>query len=363
MQSDDNLDHHVKIFVNQLQRHVSDDGFDIFVPVHLCTLDMICDNMLGARLCNQENRSALMCNSLTEWAEMTFERTFSFWPDFYYALSGQGNATNKLININHNLIYEMVEQRIRKRKALLKESQHSENSRIYIDFLLDNLDAGVLTKDQIISEMLEIFVAGSITTAITNAWVFKLLALYPDIQERAYQEIKENCVDGEVRLNELSKLIYTEMIIKETLRHVGIPFTGRYITEDVQVDGKQFEINKHILEKMTIPAGMNLLICLHELHHDPKYWQRPGKFYPEHFSPANEKARPKGAFIPFMSGPRVCPGNKYAMRSMKLLVASTLLRYKFSTDEKPTDDLRDMDHRLVFMLFPASGFNVKIQHR
>nr|XP_018913698.1 PREDICTED: cytochrome P450 4c3-like isoform X3 [Bemisia tabaci] len=309
------------------------------------------DNMLGSRLVSQENRSKFISDNIIKWAESTFERAFSvLWPDFYFTLSGQEKLRKESIDINHDLICKMIEERIRKRKALREESQQSENSRIYIDILLDNVDAGVLTKDQITSEILEIVVAGSITTAITNAWVFKLLALYPDIQERAYQEIKENCVEGEVRLSDLSKFVYTEMIIKETLRHFGPPMAGRYITEDLQVD-----------DKMTIPAGMNIFICLHELHHDPKYWQRPGEFYPDHFSPANEKARPKGAFSPFMGGPRVCPGSKYAMRSMKFLVASTLSQYKFSTDEKPADDLRDMDYRLVFMLFPTSGFNVKIQ--
>nr|XP_018913697.1 PREDICTED: cytochrome P450 4c3-like isoform X2 [Bemisia tabaci] len=350
---DDDLYHHVKIFVNHLQQHVGADGFDIFVLVHFCTIDMICDNMLGSRLVSQENRSKFISDNIIKWAESTFERAFSvLWPDFYFTLSGQEKLRKESIDINHDLICKMIEERIRKRKALREESQQSENSRIYIDILLDNVDAGVLTKDQITSEILEIVVAGSITTAITNAWVFKLLALYPDIQERAYQEIKENCVEGEVRLSDLSKFVYTEMIIKETLRHFGPPMAGRYITEDLQVD-----------DKMTIPAGMNIFICLHELHHDPKYWQRPGEFYPDHFSPANEKARPKGAFSPFMGGPRVCPGSKYAMRSMKFLVASTLSQYKFSTDEKPADDLRDMDYRLVFMLFPTSGFNVKIQQR
>nr|XP_018913699.1 PREDICTED: cytochrome P450 4F8-like [Bemisia tabaci] len=142
------------------------------------------------------------------------------------------------------------------------------------------------------------------------------------------------------------------MIIKETLRHVAIPLTSRNLTEDVKVRGN-----------MTIPAGTNVVMCFHELHHDSKYWQRPGEFYPEHFSPANERRRPKGAFNAFLSGPRICPGNKYAMRAMVFLIASTLLRYKFSIDEKPPKDLREMEYRFVFMLYPLSGFRVKIQQR
>ncbi|CAH0395913.1 unnamed protein product [Bemisia tabaci] len=351
---DDSFYHHGEVFVHQLKQHVGGDGFDIFIPVHLCTIDMICDNMIGTRIRAQENPSIRLSTAMLQAAEMIHERVYSLllWPDFVYSLTGKRKLIDKLLYECQCVPREIVEQRIKERETAGLKRQHSEGPQIYIDSLLDKLDTGDLTKDHIISEVFEMFVAGSITTAITNAWAFKLLALYPDVQERAYQEIKENCVDGEVRLSDLSKLIYTEMIIKETLRHFGAPLTSRYITEDVQVD-----------DKMTIPAGMNVFMCLHELHHDPKYWQRPGEFYPEHFSPANEKSRPKGAFIPFMGGPRVCPGNKYAMRSMKFLIASTLLRYKLSTDEKPPKDLREMDYRLVFMLFPSSGFRVKIQQR
>ncbi|CAH0396130.1 unnamed protein product [Bemisia tabaci] len=199
---------------------------------------------------------------------------------------------------------------------------------------------------------MDMFVAGSITTALTNSWVFKLLAMFPEIQEGAYQEIVENCTDGKVTPDDLPKLVYLEMIIKETLRHFSVPVTGRRITEDLKVN-----------EELTIPAGIQVFLCAYTLHHDPQYWQKPGEFYPEHFSPANEASRPKGAYVPFLSGPRACPGKTYAMRSIKFLVANTLLRFKFSTDERPPPDVRNLDYRLIFMIWPTSGYNVKISKR
>ncbi|CAH0395918.1 unnamed protein product [Bemisia tabaci] len=330
---DDNIYHHSKVFVDQLGQHAGGGEVDIFVPVHLCYIDMTIENMCGIQLGGQENRLTRLSTAMSGVAEIIVERTFSIllWTDFVYSLTGKMKLLNQLVDENQSV---------------------PRSPKIYLDRLLDGFDAGGLTKDQIVADVLDLFFAGTITAAITTSWVFKYLALYPDTQERAYQEIKETCVDGEVKLNDVSKLTYIEMIIKETLRHVGTPLTSRNLTEDVKVRGN-----------MTIPAGTNVVMCFHELHHDSQYWQRPGEFYPEHFSPANERRRPKGAFNAFLSGPRICPGNKYAMRAMVFLIASTLLRYKFSTDEKPPKDLREMEYRYVFMLYPLSGFRVKIRQR
>lgn len=51
------------------------------------------------------------------------------------------------------------------------------------------------------------------------------------------------------------------------------------------------------------------------------------------------------------------------MKSIKFIVANTILKYHFSTDEKPPEDMRDLDYRLVFMIWPAAGFEVKIKRR
>ncbi|CAH0388601.1 unnamed protein product [Bemisia tabaci] len=101
---------------------------------------------------------------------------------------------------------------------------------------------------------------------------------------------------------ELSQLHYVEMIIKETLRLFSVPATGRKITEDLRVN-----------DKFKIPAGVDVWLSIYAIHHDAELWERPGEFYPEHFTSAKEKSRPKGAFIPFLSGPRICPGMRFSV--------------------------------------------------
>nr|XP_018917706.1 PREDICTED: cytochrome P450 4V2-like [Bemisia tabaci] len=350
---DENFRYHTNIFVNLLRRHENSGPFDIFLPVHLCTIDLIFDNMMESRVDVQKNNFTYLSSNLIAISEMVFERAFAplLWPDWIYRLSGMQNLFDKLLGEEKSFLQEMLERRIVTREAEKLCFPH-EKLQTFIEIMLRNLDSGSISKDRVLSEMTEMFIAGSISTAITNAWVFKMLAMFPAIQDKAYQEIIENCDGTEVTPENLSNLFYLEMIIKETLRHFTIPVMGRRITEDLQVN-----------EELIIPAGIQVFLCTYALHHETIYWQKPGEFYPEHFSSENEANRPKGAFVPFLSGPRGCPGHHYAMKSIKFIVANTILKYHFSTDEKPPEDMRDLDYRLVFMIWPATGFEVKIKRR
>ena len=69
------------------------------------------------------------------------------------------------------------------------------------------------------------------------SWIFIILAKRPDIHQKVYEEIVEVC-GQEVTLNDVSKLVYLDMVIKEALRHFTIPFVTRYIEEDITLEGK-----------------------------------------------------------------------------------------------------------------------------
>ena len=57
-----------------------------------------------------------------------------------------------------------------------------------------------------------------------------------------------------------------------------------------------------------LPEGSAVILAHHYVSISPKYWEKPNSFYPEHFTPEAKQSRPKGAFLPFNSGPRSCPG-------------------------------------------------------
>lgn len=59
---------------------------------------------------------------------------------------------------------------------------------------------------------------------------------------------------------------------------------------------------------LLIPKDCNILVPIFYLHKDPKYWERPEEFYPEHFLPEKVKQRPEFVYMPFSAGTRSCIG-------------------------------------------------------
>jgi cytochrome P450 len=61
-------------------------------------------------------------------------------------------------------------------------------------------------------------IAGHITTSSLLAWTACFLSSHPDVQEKAYQEVKEVLGDREPTADDVSKLRYIKAILEETLR-------------------------------------------------------------------------------------------------------------------------------------------------
>nr|XP_018903447.1 PREDICTED: probable cytochrome P450 4d14 [Bemisia tabaci]XP_018903448.1 PREDICTED: probable cytochrome P450 4d14 [Bemisia tabaci] len=365
---------HTKTLLQRLQSH-ADTGcyFDILTPVHSCTIDMICENMMGCSMNIQNRNLVSLSTNLERSTEMCFEKSFSFmwWSDTIYSLFGKKKRLLEAVKGMRDLAHQMLQQKLESENITKLstlpldscsglEDVEKESLSTFMDLLLDNIKLGAITKDQAVEEIVEMFIAGSITTATTVAWMTKILATRPDIQAQLHEEIHrvqkmtETDTNQEdlITLGQLSQFQYLDMVVKETLRHVTVPFVLRHLSQDLTLeDGR------------VLPAGLRVMLNTFSLHHDPEYWEQPSEFYPSHFSPEKETARPKGVFLPFMCGPRICPGNKYATQSIKLLMASMIKKYEFFTEEKPCQDFLEEEYRIMFMLWPTSGFNVQIKNR
>lgn len=68
-----------------------------------------------------------------------------------------------------------------------------------------------------------------------------MLAVYPEIQEKVVAELHEifDDADSPVTYEDLSKLTYLEMVVKESLRHFPVgPFIARKTSDDFPFKGK-----------------------------------------------------------------------------------------------------------------------------
>ncbi|MBC8100032.1 MAG: cytochrome P450, partial [Armatimonadetes bacterium] len=73
-----------------------------------------------------------------------------------------------------------------------------------------------------------------------------------------------------------------------------------------------------------------IFLNIYGMQRDARYFEQPDSFIPERFSPESPLYQHKHAYLPFVSGPRVCIGNAFAMMEMRLLLATMAQRFSFT---------------------------------
>jgi cytochrome P450 len=120
----------------------------------------------------------------------------------------------------------------------------------------------------------------------------------------------------------------------------------RRLTREVTVGG------------VRLPARTLVRVTPWLLHRDPRSWSQAETFRPERFLPGAPDDIPRGAYIPFGLGPRVCLGQHFAVLEMSLIAALVLQRFTLSpvgsTAPKP---------RMAVTLRPEGGLRLRLARR
>lgn len=195
--------------------------------------------------------------------------------------------------------------------------------------------------------------AGNDTSALTTAHAMLLLAMHPDIQTRAAEEVDQVCadipIDAPITYNHVMKLVYIEQVLLETMRLYPV---APYIFRSCQSDTK--------ISDCTLPRGTTVVVSVYTMHRNPDIWGPcPNDFNPHHFHPDETRKRNPNAFASFSLGPRNCIGMQYAKISMKIMVAMMLRHFRFSTHLK----MCDVQPKIEITLKLACGDLVQVERR
>lgn len=170
---------------------------------------------------------------------------------------------------------------------------------------------------QVRDEVMNIYLAGHETTAVLLTWLWYLLSKAPEAARRVREEALEVLGDRSPGVGDLSKLVYTRMVIEETLRlYPSAWLLARKAVEDDEIGGYR------------IPAGTGLFVCPYVTHRRADLWENAEGFDPERFAPDRDEERPRYAYYPFGGGPRQCIGQNFALMEAILVVASVARRYR-----------------------------------
>ncbi|KDP39025.1 hypothetical protein JCGZ_00782 [Jatropha curcas] len=213
-----------------------------------------------------------------------------FFPSvkFLHRITGMRSKLEKLHQEADIMLENIINEHKENKRLGRSNSEGKED--VLVDVLLnlqncDNLEFP-LTMENIKAVMLDMFVAGTETSASTIEWAMSEM--------------------------------YLKLVIKETLRlHPPAPLLlPRECLEAVEIDGYQ------------VPINTKVIINAWAIGRDSRYWNEAEKFYPERF--LNNSIDFKGKefeFIPFGAGRRMCPGMAYGMAVVELAVANLLYHF------------------------------------
>ncbi|XP_004589515.2 cytochrome P450 2D17-like [Ochotona princeps] len=192
----------------------------------------------------------------------------------------------------------------------------------------------------------DLFAAGMLTTAITLDWALLLMVLHPEVQRRVQQEIDE--VIGQVRPPEMAdqaRMPFTCAVVHEVQRFADIIPLGvpHQTSRDIEIQG------------FLIPKGTMLFTNLSSMLKDEATWEKPFRFYPEHFLDAQGNFVKQEAFMPFSAGRRVCLGEPLARMELFLFFTCLLQRFTFSV---PVGQPRPSDHGIPAALVTPAPYQL-----
>jgi cytochrome P450 len=207
-------------------------------------------------------------------------------------------------------------------------------------------------------EVVNILFAGRDTTAATLSWLFYELARSPATVQKIRAEIRSVVGDGDrdgdgkskPTLDELKRMKYLHRAVNEILRlYPPVPINLRFAARDTTIHLSQSQSQQPlIIHKGDAIAYSTLLIHRRADLYPPvsATFPPPDQFSPErweHWTPT------PWTYIPFNGGPRICPGQQFALTEVYFTTVRILQRFRSLELVEDSAIGRDGDARRQFV--------------
>ncbi|KAL2089548.1 hypothetical protein ACEWY4_014236 [Coilia grayii] len=286
--------------------------------------NIICTLVFGHRFDYNDHhfQDMLKCSDDVFQLPMTvWGRLYNQWPTLMqYLPGGHQSAFANLARVK-----EFIKQEVERHR----EDRNPSSPRDYIDCYLDEIEmctdpfAG-FTEENLLYCVVDLFGAGTETTANSLRWAVLFMANHPSVQEKVHLEIDR--VIGPSRqpsMDDRADMPYTYAVVHEIQRCGSIvPFTPpRVASKDTTVAGRQ------------VPKGLMVLPMLKPILYDVSEYNCPEEFNPAHFLDEDGKFMKRDNFIPFGIGKRACPGEQLARMELFLFFSSLMQRFRFQAPD------------------------------
>jgi cytochrome P450 len=312
----DSVAESLRNFDNQIQN----GPVDIYPQMMKITFAMVARSLFGARLRDED--IDLVSHTICTVQEFIVRQTLQPYLNPWFEVSGE--------------LRKHEEMRTRADAVLLEYIKRRRNEPPGSDLLQNLMDARYadgegMSDEMILSESMQLLVAGHETSSNGLSWILYLLSSRPDCLARMRDEFESVLGDAPLSHGDVAKFEFATQVIQESLR-LYPPFW--MIDREAVADDQIGEVS--------IPRGSMVIVYVYGAHHAPRYWADPEKFDTDRFVKANDKVRTPFTYLPFGGGPRGCIGNHYAMLQILMILSEIVRKYDFELAAGQTIEARPM---------------------
>ncbi len=209
-------------------------------------------------------------------------------------------------------------------------------------------DGSALARDEVRDQLMTLMFAGHDTSTSTLSFLLYELARDRRVLAELQAE-QDRVLSGAMPTpHQLEhELPYLEMVVDEVLRLYPPAWIGpRRAVRD-------FEFAGH-----TVSAGAHVSYCSWASHRLAEVFPEPDEFIPERFTRERKAALPRGAYVPFGGGSRICIGKRFGQTEVKLVATRLLQRLRFENLPGRTMTVRQMP-----TLSPVGGLPMRVRER
>ncbi len=293
---------------------------DIYPHLMKITFEMVGKSLFGARL--KEADIDRISRTISTVQEFMVRQTIQPYLNPWFAVSGELRRHEEMRARADSILLDYIRMRRQEKPGhdllqILMDARYS--------------DGEGMSDELVLSESMQLLVAGHETSSNALSWLLYLLSSRPDCCARLRQEFDSVLGGAPLSYSDVPRLEFATQVIQEALR-LYPPFwmVDRMALSDDRVGD------------LAIPAGSTVVVFVYGAHHSQQYWPNPENFDPERFSRTNEKQHTPFAWLPFGAGPRGCIGGNYATLQILMILSVLLRKYDFRLEPGQSIEARPM---------------------
>ena len=281
---------------------------DIYPQLMKITFAMVARSLFGARLRDED--IDLVSHTICTVQEFIVRQTLQPYLNPWFAASGELRKHENMRTSADAVLLDYIKKR-----------RGEPAGQDLLQTLMDAryTDGEGMSDELILSESMQLLVAGHETSSNALSWLLYLLSSHPGCLEQVRQEFDEVLGEAPLSHADVTRCVFATQVVQEGLR-LYPPFW--IIDREAVADDR--------VGDLAIPKGSMVIVHVHGAHHAARHWQDAESFDPSRFVKANDKLRTPFTYLPFGGGPRTCIGNNYAMLQILMILSELVRKYDFA---------------------------------